>query len=106
MGLLIFTSNLPNDPNLIWEWLPAPKWNVKIRGCCKQSSGVPKAIPYYFGRPIIIWFSFELVYVDPRLRMTLAEVAEHVWVIGNDGPIGEYLCWCKRKSMEREEESN
>jgi [calcium/calmodulin-dependent protein kinase] kinase len=40
--------------------------------------------------------------------MTLAEVAEHVWVIGNDGPIGEYWCWCKRKSVVSEdfEESN
>ncbi|XP_045803718.1 serine/threonine-protein kinase GRIK2-like [Trifolium pratense] len=36
---------------------------------------------------------------DPEQRMTLPEVAEHVWVIGNDGPIGEYHCWCKRKSV-------
>jgi [calcium/calmodulin-dependent protein kinase] kinase len=45
---------------------------------------------------------------DPEQRMTLAEVAEHVWVIGNDGPIGEYWCWCKRKSVVSEdlEESN
>ncbi|KAJ1409197.1 Serine/threonine-protein kinase, active site [Sesbania bispinosa] len=45
---------------------------------------------------------------DPKLRMTLGEVAEHSWVIGNDGPIGEYLCWCKRKSLQREDfdESN
>ncbi|KAK7261370.1 hypothetical protein RIF29_27679 [Crotalaria pallida] len=36
---------------------------------------------------------------DPRLRMTLGDVAEHKWVIGDDGPIAEYLCWCKRKSQ-------
>lgn len=40
---------------------------------------------------------------DPEQRMTLAEVAEHVWVIGNDGPLGEYSCWCKRKSMVSED---
>ncbi|CAJ1979314.1 unnamed protein product [Sphenostylis stenocarpa] len=36
---------------------------------------------------------------DPRLRMTLVDVAEDKWIIGDDGPIPEYLCWCKRKSM-------
>ncbi|XP_020240204.1 serine/threonine-protein kinase GRIK1 [Cajanus cajan] len=40
---------------------------------------------------------------DPELRMTLGDVAEHVWVIGNDGPIPEYLCWCKRKSLVTED---
>ncbi|XP_017425568.1 serine/threonine-protein kinase GRIK2-like isoform X3 [Vigna umbellata] len=36
---------------------------------------------------------------DPEKRMTLGDVAEHVWVIGNDGPLPGYLCWCKRKSL-------
>ncbi|XP_052734277.1 serine/threonine-protein kinase GRIK2 isoform X2 [Vigna angularis] len=36
---------------------------------------------------------------DPRLRMTLGDVAEDSWIIGDDGPIPEYLCWCKRKSL-------
>ncbi|CAK8536254.1 unnamed protein product [Lathyrus sativus] len=36
---------------------------------------------------------------DPEQRMTLTEVAEHDWVIGNAGPIGKYSCWCKRKSL-------
>jgi len=35
--------------------------------------------------------------------MTLGDVAEHVWVIGNDGPIPGYLCWCKRKSLVAED---
>ncbi|KAL2328621.1 hypothetical protein Fmac_022048 [Flemingia macrophylla] len=44
---------------------------------------------------------------DPRLRMTLGDVAEDSWVIGDDGPISEYLCWCKRKSLGMEDnESN
>ncbi|XP_047330431.1 serine/threonine-protein kinase GRIK1 [Impatiens glandulifera] len=34
---------------------------------------------------------------DPDKRMTLAIVAEHPWVIGEYGPIPQYLCWCKRK---------
>ncbi|RDX64189.1 Serine/threonine-protein kinase GRIK2, partial [Mucuna pruriens] len=36
---------------------------------------------------------------DPRLRMTLGDVAEDSWIIGDDGPIPEYLCWCKKKSL-------
>ncbi|OIW15768.1 hypothetical protein TanjilG_04303 [Lupinus angustifolius] len=40
---------------------------------------------------------------DPRLRMTLSDVAEHRWIIGDDGPISQYLCWCKRKSLESED---
>ncbi|XP_057454744.1 serine/threonine-protein kinase GRIK1-like [Lotus japonicus] len=37
---------------------------------------------------------------DPKLRMTLGDVANHAWVIGNDGPIAEYSCWCQRHSLE------
>ncbi|KAK4286456.1 hypothetical protein QN277_003011 [Acacia crassicarpa] len=40
---------------------------------------------------------------DPELRLTLGDVAKHSWFIGNDGPIPEYLCWCKRKTLERED---
>ncbi|XP_027342634.1 serine/threonine-protein kinase GRIK1-like isoform X1 [Abrus precatorius] len=40
---------------------------------------------------------------EPELRMTLGDVAEHKWIIGNDGLIPDYLCWCKRKSLERED---
>ncbi|PSR95183.1 Serine/threonine-protein kinase [Actinidia chinensis var. chinensis] len=39
---------------------------------------------------------------DPRERMTLGAVAEHAWVIEEEGPISQYLCWCKRKRLERE----
>ena len=34
--------------------------------------------------------------------MTLDAVANHTWVIGDDGSIPQYLCWCKRSSMQRE----
>ncbi|OIV99336.1 hypothetical protein TanjilG_17146 [Lupinus angustifolius] len=44
-----------------------------------------------------------LLFKDPRLRMTLSDVAEHSWVIGDDGPIPGYLCWCQRKCSERED---
>ncbi|XP_075519905.1 serine/threonine-protein kinase GRIK1-like [Primulina tabacum] len=38
---------------------------------------------------------------DPTLRMTLEDVAQHEWVMGGDGPILEYLCWCKRNNLEK-----
>ncbi|CAK9175106.1 unnamed protein product, partial [Ilex paraguariensis] len=37
---------------------------------------------------------------DPIHRMTLEAVAEHAWVIGEDGPIPHYLCWCKRNRLQ------
>ncbi|XP_028808051.1 serine/threonine-protein kinase GRIK2 isoform X1 [Neltuma alba] len=40
---------------------------------------------------------------DPNHRMTLDDVAQHSWVIGDDGPIPEYLCWCKRKRLGAED---
>lgn len=40
---------------------------------------------------------------EPNMRMTLKAVAEHSWVTGEDGPISQYLCWCKRKKLQREE---
>ncbi|XAR59762.1 Non-specific serine/threonine protein kinase [Bertholletia excelsa] len=39
---------------------------------------------------------------DPGDRLTLQAVAEHEWVIGEDGPIPQYLCWCKQKRLEGE----
>ncbi|KAI5666239.1 hypothetical protein M9H77_16092 [Catharanthus roseus] len=33
---------------------------------------------------------------DPERRMTLEAVANHAWVIGEEGAIPQYLCWCKR----------
>ena len=42
-------------------------------------------------------------FADPELRLTLGDVAKHSWVIGDDGPIPEYSCWCKRKTLERED---
>ncbi|KAL5565654.1 hypothetical protein UlMin_028818 [Ulmus minor] len=43
---------------------------------------------------------------DPQKRMKLSDVAEHSWVIGDNGPIPQHLCWCKRKSLLLLEESN
>ncbi|CAL5432073.1 unnamed protein product [Camellia sinensis] len=37
---------------------------------------------------------------DPRRRMTLGAVSEHAWVVGEEGPIPRYLCWCKRKRLQ------
>ncbi|KAI3450547.1 hypothetical protein Pfo_007212 [Paulownia fortunei] len=39
---------------------------------------------------------------DPRQRMTLENVAQHAWVIGEEGPIPQYLCWCKRSRLQKE----
>ncbi|KAK6163309.1 hypothetical protein DH2020_000173 [Rehmannia glutinosa] len=44
--------------------------------------------------------------LDPRQRMTLENVAEHAWVVGEDGPIPKFLCWCKRDRLLQEEVSN
>ncbi|KAI3461444.1 hypothetical protein Pfo_018107 [Paulownia fortunei] len=38
---------------------------------------------------------------DPSQRMTLENVAQHAWVIGEEGPLPEYLCWCKRNRLQR-----
>ncbi|KAI4368785.1 hypothetical protein MLD38_017299 [Melastoma candidum] len=40
---------------------------------------------------------------DPEKRWTLEAVSKHVWVIGEDGSIPRYLCWCRRNSLERTE---
>ncbi|XP_038723965.1 serine/threonine-protein kinase GRIK2-like isoform X2 [Tripterygium wilfordii] len=40
---------------------------------------------------------------DPNQRLTLDEVAQHTWIIGADGPIPQYLCWCRRESLEKVE---
>ncbi|KAA8550413.1 hypothetical protein F0562_002097 [Nyssa sinensis] len=39
---------------------------------------------------------------DPRQRLTLKAIAEHAWVIGEEGSIPQYLCWCKRNKLQRE----
>ncbi|XP_010520363.1 PREDICTED: serine/threonine-protein kinase GRIK2 [Tarenaya hassleriana] len=44
---------------------------------------------------------------DPEQRMTLKDVSEHPWVMREDRPVPEYLCWCKRNSAQgTEAESN
>ncbi|OAY37996.1 serine/threonine-protein kinase GRIK2 [Manihot esculenta] len=43
---------------------------------------------------------------DPKQRMTLDSVAIHSWVIGEDGPIPQYLCWCKRNSLQTKFETH
>ncbi|CAN8255030.1 unnamed protein product [Cochlearia groenlandica] len=43
---------------------------------------------------------------DPNQRMTLKDVAEHLWVTGEDGAVPEYFCWCKRKTEEENEAPN
>lgn len=35
--------------------------------------------------------------------MTLDAVAKHAWVIGEEGPIPQYLCWCRRNILLRED---
>ncbi|XP_058101816.1 serine/threonine-protein kinase GRIK2-like isoform X2 [Magnolia sinica] len=37
---------------------------------------------------------------DPKQRIVLEAVRVHPWVVGEEGPIPEYLCRCKRKSFQ------
>ncbi|KAH1067129.1 hypothetical protein J1N35_032116 [Gossypium stocksii] len=46
--------------------------------------------------------TFGFSYLNQKM-MTLNGVAEHCWVIGEDRPIPQYLCWCKHNSHPREE---
>ncbi|XP_074294849.1 serine/threonine-protein kinase GRIK2-like [Silene latifolia] len=39
---------------------------------------------------------------DPKQRMTLEVVAEHPWVLGEDGPLPEFLCWCNQNGLQRD----
>lgn len=39
---------------------------------------------------------------EPEKRLTLSMVAEHPWVIGEEGPLPEFLCWCKQNSSKRD----
>lgn len=39
---------------------------------------------------------------DPVQRMTISAVADHAWVIGEEGPIPQYLCWCKRNRAQEQ----
>lgn len=34
--------------------------------------------------------------VDPVERMTISAVADHAWLVGEEGPLPQYSCWCKR----------
>ncbi|KAL2471192.1 Serine/threonine-protein kinase GRIK2 [Abeliophyllum distichum] len=40
---------------------------------------------------------------DPLRRMTLEDVAQHAWVVGEEGPLPQFLCWCKRNRLHRAE---
>ncbi|KAK9734454.1 hypothetical protein RND81_04G141000 [Saponaria officinalis] len=39
---------------------------------------------------------------DPKQRMTLETAAEHPWVLGEEGPLPMFSCWCKRNSLKRD----
>ncbi|KAF4369090.1 hypothetical protein CsatB_030700 [Cannabis sativa] len=43
---------------------------------------------------------------DPLQRLSLEAIAEHPWVIGDHGPLPQYLCWCKRKRPQEEFDGN
>ncbi|XP_071711896.1 serine/threonine-protein kinase GRIK2-like [Rutidosis leptorrhynchoides] len=43
---------------------------------------------------------------DPTQRLTLERVAVHPWVVGDEGPIPQFLCWCKRNKIQREKLSD
>ncbi|CAO2840268.1 unnamed protein product [Amaranthus hypochondriacus] len=37
---------------------------------------------------------------DPNQRLTLDMVAVHPWVLGDEGPLPEFVCWCKRNKAD------
>ncbi|KAJ4977780.1 hypothetical protein NE237_008560 [Protea cynaroides] len=39
---------------------------------------------------------------DPKQRLSLDAVAQHPWVVGDEGSIPQYLCRCKRENSQRE----
>ncbi|XP_076894134.1 serine/threonine-protein kinase GRIK1-like isoform X1 [Bidens hawaiensis] len=43
---------------------------------------------------------------DPTKRLTLEMVAVHPWIVGEEGPIPYFLCWCKRNTLQREQMSD
>lgn len=45
----------------------------------------------------------QLLCKDPNQRITLQGVAEHPWVVGDMGPIPDYICRCKRIRTEQDE---
>lgn len=94
-------------------------WTPKIilKNCSYLEIGIKRPISLFslnFSMALI-WFSFgfwgmdchhfgsHLCFEDPRRRLTLGDVADHSWVKGDDGPIPEYLCWCKRQFLERDD---
>ncbi|KAL8092377.1 serine/threonine-protein kinase GRIK1-like isoform X1 [Apium graveolens] len=36
---------------------------------------------------------------DPKQRLSLENVADHPWVVGEQGPISQYICCCKRNKV-------
>lgn len=37
---------------------------------------------------------------DPRQRLSLRDVSEHEWVIGDHGPVPQHDCWCQRMKLQ------
>eukprot|EP00261_Vitis_vinifera_P035002 XP_019076245.1 PREDICTED: serine/threonine-protein kinase GRIK1 isoform X2 [Vitis vinifera] len=59
---------------------------------------------YSFARVCFCFSPVEILcHADPNERMTLDAVAKHAWVIGEEGPIPQYLCWCRRNILLRED---
>ncbi|PHT35166.1 hypothetical protein CQW23_26966 [Capsicum baccatum] len=39
---------------------------------------------------------------DPTQRLTLESVSQHIWIIGDEGPIPQYSCWCQRQKLQKD----
>ncbi|XP_055834223.1 serine/threonine-protein kinase GRIK1 isoform X1 [Solanum dulcamara] len=39
---------------------------------------------------------------DPTQRLTLEDVSQHEWFIGDEGPIPQYPCWCQREKLQKD----
>ncbi|KAK9072616.1 hypothetical protein SSX86_009051 [Deinandra increscens subsp. villosa] len=43
---------------------------------------------------------------DPTQRLTLEMVAVHPWVVGDEGPIPYFSCWCRRNKLQSKQISD
>lgn len=93
--------SLPDDMNPLLK-------NLLEGLLCKGLSFVPLDIfilPFYCDYSSLTTPAFlnkKCLCTDPTQRMTLESVAQHEWVIGDEGPIPQHSCWCQHKTSHKD----